>query len=321
MSKNVEELIELAYDQIGSPYVFGTWGQLCSVDLRERYASYNPSHKNDIYKACQRLSNKAKTCEGCKYKDKLAFDCRGFTDWCLKNAGIIDLAGSGATEQYETAKNWTKKGAISKMPDLPCILFQYRNGRMQHTGVYVGGGKIIHASTGVIESKITTAWTHYALPKGMYTSKEIKAAPLMIWLITLRRNSKGDAVKELQTLLKNKGYYNGEINGEFDAATLEAVKTFQRDAGLTVDGVVATQTWEALKAEEYKTVVIITASKGAKTYCGDTSKSDRVGTAAKGAQYDWVATSAITGFYGFRIDTKQVVWVASKYAKLGTVKK
>ena len=176
MNEKASKLIEIAYSQIGSPYVFGAWGQPCSVELREKYASCNPTHKKDIYKACQQLNGSGKrSCAGCKYDGKNAFDCRGFTYWCCKEAGIITLKGSGCTEQYETATNWMKKGVIAEMPDTPCILFQYRNGRMQHTGVYVGNGKVVHASTGVIETAVNIAWTHYAIPKAMYTVKELNA--------------------------------------------------------------------------------------------------------------------------------------------------
>ena len=319
MNDKAEKLIDVAYSQLGSPYVFGTWGQDCTTDLRKRYASYNPSHTNNIYKACQRLNGSGtKTCDGCKYKGLLAFDCRGFTYWCLKQTGVITLTGSGATEQYNTAKNWDKKGTIKTMPDLPCIVFQYRDGRMQHTGVYVGNGMIVHASTGVIESRITSTWTHFAVPKGLYTAKELKAAETMVFLTIVKRGNKGEEVKKVQTLLTKRGYYNGTVSGTFDAATQDAVKIFQRDFGLDADGVVGTQTWQALMSDEYKTIVVIT--KNAKTYAGDNSKADQVGTVKKGDKFTLVAASGLTTYYGFR-SGKNVIWVAGKYAKLQIVKK
>ncbi len=53
-------------------------------------------------------------------------------------------------------------------------------------------------------------------------------------------------VKELQQFLKDKGLYQGEASGTFDASTRDAVKQFQRDNGLKVDGVVGQQTWGAM---------------------------------------------------------------------------
>ena len=46
--------------------------------------------------------------------------------------------------------------------------------------------------------------------------------------------SRGDEVKQIQTKLKNWGYYNGSVDGIYGSGTLAAVKSFQRKNGLTV---------------------------------------------------------------------------------------
>lgn len=53
--------------------------------------------------------------------------------------------------------------------------------------------------------------------------------------------------KEIQTALKNAGFYNGTVDGIVGPATKKAVKEFQQANGLTVDGVVGKQTWTKLK--------------------------------------------------------------------------
>jgi len=63
---------------------------------------------------------------------------------------------------------------------------------------------------------------------------------------TLRQGSRGDEVRLLQQLLKNKGYYKGSIDGIFGSGTRNAVVQFQRAAGLSADGIVGTKTWSAL---------------------------------------------------------------------------
>ena len=40
--------------------------------------------------------------------------------------------------------------------------------------------------------------------------------------------SRGNEVREIQTKLKNWGYYNGNIDGIYGSKTFEAVKKFQR---------------------------------------------------------------------------------------------
>lgn len=58
--------------------------------------------------------------------------------------------------------------------------------------------------------------------------------------------SSGAEVKSIQKKLKQWGYYDGNIDGIFGSKTLSAVKKFQQKNGLKVDGVVGTQTLNAL---------------------------------------------------------------------------
>lgn len=65
---------------------------------------------------------------------------------------------------------------------------------------------------------------------------------------TLRRGSRGADVTYLQQRLTAKGYGVGKIDGYFGQKTLEAVKVFQAEHGLVVDGIVGAKTWTALEA-------------------------------------------------------------------------
>ncbi|MCB2148969.1 MAG: peptidoglycan-binding protein [Deltaproteobacteria bacterium] len=65
--------------------------------------------------------------------------------------------------------------------------------------------------------------------------------------VVLRRGSFGDAVIELQELLKTKGY-NIAIDNDFGPATELAVMMFQKQNDLVVDGIVGRNTWELLRA-------------------------------------------------------------------------
>lgn len=63
----------------------------------------------------------------------------------------------------------------------------------------------------------------------------------------LRMGSRGNSVNQLQTYLKQKGLYNGSINGMFDSRTRSAVIAFQRSHHLRSDGVVGPLTMAAMK--------------------------------------------------------------------------
>jgi len=52
----------------------------------------------------------------------------------------------------------------------------------------------------------------------------------------LRYGKEGDEVAKLQAALTDLTYYTGEIDGKFGKLTLAAVKAFQKDAALKVDG-------------------------------------------------------------------------------------
>lgn len=58
--------------------------------------------------------------------------------------------------------------------------------------------------------------------------------------------SQGTEVRQIQTRLKNWGYYNGSVDGIYGTATKNAVIYFQRKNGLTADGIAGPATLGAL---------------------------------------------------------------------------
>ena len=62
----------------------------------------------------------------------------------------------------------------------------------------------------------------------------------------LKRGSRGDLVRQLQTRLRSWGYYSGTIDGVYGAKTESAVRAFQKRNGLTADGIVGQKTAAAL---------------------------------------------------------------------------
>jgi hypothetical protein len=65
-----------------------------------------------------------------------------------------------------------------------------------------------------------------------------------------QRGSKGEEVEKIQSKLKDFDYYLGPIDGIFGGGTEAAVKKFQTDKDLLVDGKVGKQTWAALFDDE-----------------------------------------------------------------------
>ncbi len=66
----------------------------------------------------------------------------------------------------------------------------------------------------------------------------------------LKRGSTGEAVKKLQRRLKELGYFNGDIGGNYLDKTVAAVKAFQKAVGIKDNGVATVATQEKLFSKD-----------------------------------------------------------------------
>jgi len=115
--------------------------------------------------------------------------------------------------------------------------------------------------------------------------------------------SSGDQVRELQSKLKDVGYYSGEITGEFDELTEEAVKNFQVDMGVIKStssygaGYVGSITWKALNSGKPVADVLLATSNDTVLTIGDAG--DAVNELQKKLKEKGFFTyPVITGYYG-----------------------
>ena len=106
----------------------------------------------------------------------------------------------------------------------------------------------------------TTSATSTSKPSTPKPSQPSKKHPLITQLYnemskqgfstppTCRQGARGGITKTLQQMLINIGYPVGSYgaDGVFGGGTVTAVKSFQRDCNLSADGIVGTNTWNAL---------------------------------------------------------------------------
>lgn len=132
-------------------------------------------------------------------------------------------------------------------------------GSSDHVGIVekVSGGKIT-----VVEGNYSNAVKRrtlavdgryirgYACPKydKEQTTNSTSASAVTVSLSTLRNGAKGAQVKTLQRILYAMGYNLGasKVDGDFGKKTETAVRTYQKQNGLTDDGVVGQSTWDKL---------------------------------------------------------------------------
>ena len=199
---------------------------------------------------------------GSKWIGHRVADCSGLFSWAFKQLGGYMYHGSDTMYR----KYCVDKGELSKGKRTDCAVlkpgtavFVWNGSNYSHVGLYVGAGIVIEAMgtiKGVTTTKVSAGkWTHWGELLGVDYSNnpEVNAQTPepsregKVWP-TLRKGSKGDSVKECQTLLEKAGYSVGScgIDGDFGRATLAAVKAFQKDHGLVVDGIVGPVTRKEL---------------------------------------------------------------------------
>ena len=150
-------------------------------------------------------------------------------------SGVLELGSRGA-EVVELQSRLKKLGYYTGNVDgdfgdstrLAVRAFQSNNGLTVDGRVGAG-----------TSAKLFSSSAKSATPKPTVKPTEAPSA-------TLQMGSTGERVVRLQSRLKTLGYYNGNVDGDFGAATRDAVRAFQRQNGLTVDGKVGQTTWDKI---------------------------------------------------------------------------
>lgn len=219
-------------------YVFGAQGETYTRELAKKWGAEKRAGKNANYFEIQCAH----------WFGRKVVDCSGMIVEAFR---AYDSKFGDKTANYFYNRFTTKHGSISSLPETAGAIV-WKSG---HIGVYIGGGKVIEArgyAHGVVVSALSTQrWKGWGLLKEVeYVEEtEIKSADKCVFTRLLKLTSpmqRGEDVKALQTLLNDKGYSPGKIDGIYGSKTRNAVKSFQRRANLTVDGIAGKKTTTAL---------------------------------------------------------------------------
>lgn len=240
-------------------YVAGCFGAPMTEANKLRYVKNDPYNKAP---ARQRLIENADS-------DVFGFDCI-----CVEKAILWDWDGS-TDKRYGGAvykSNGVPDFSVSQLKDL-CYDISYDFDHIErgevlfipgHTGVYIGDGRASECTArwkdgvqitcvmniGTIDGLNGRVWDwHGKLKYVDYTQVQPAPKPTIkhsFEVETVRKGDRGSSVLLMQKLLKVPGYYTGELDGDFGSKSDRAVREFQADNGLDIDGVCGGNTWSKL---------------------------------------------------------------------------
>lgn len=176
-------------------------------------------------------------------ENEFAVDCSWLLITSLKEVGV-DVHGASYTGNMErlTGAGFKriiiKPGTTFQRGD---ILVKHISGSNGHTVLYLGNNQIAEACNKKNGLRITTYYPNGYQYILRFDSKE--AAPTIKTPETIRKGSKNINVGFLQLFLNTYEVNRLKIDCDFGGKTEEAVKNFQLNKGLEVDGIVGVKTW------------------------------------------------------------------------------
>lgn len=214
----------------------------------------------DVYNSHRPLPRGVKmlpTYAWCAATVSAAFIENGLTD-----IGFVECSCGKMIELYKKAGRWLESDSFTPYPgDL--VMYDWddsgsgdNTGAPEHVGMVVSvtgsNIKVIEGNKGDAVAyrnlKVNGKFIRgYCLPD--YARKSTKQKGMVdVNLPVLKKGAKGGNVKALQLLLIGYGYSCGPsgADGSFGGHTDTAVRAFQKTHGLTVDGSVGANTWNAL---------------------------------------------------------------------------
>lgn len=212
-----------------SIYVWGAQGQK-KPTITEAWIRKREKNKQDADRAIRHWKKEVALGYGNVLR---AFDCSGLGVYFFLRHKLIDHdvnAEGLRTLCTEIDRDEVQAGDMA---------FRIRNGRAVHVGYAIDHDYLIEAKgrdDGVVKSRIS-GWDRFGRPKFFQTARVLKlTSPYM----------RGYDVRLLQCALEERGYDPGQIDGIYGKKTERAVKRFQKNNGLKVDGIAGRRTFEAL---------------------------------------------------------------------------
>ena len=300
-------------------YWYGTYGKLCTKSLYESKKKQYPDHYgSDRTSGYMKDIEEKRRCADCVGMIKSFFWTGGVYDTDPKYAinGCPDKSANGL---YKMCK---KNGPIKTIPDIPGVVV-WKSG---HIGVYVGGGYTVEMkgfAYDCVRNKVEKGpWTNWGmLPDTMIKYDDEPTPVPKLGERDLKKGCEGQDVAYLQADLMRLGYSLPKYGTDGDfGETEKAVKAFQKDYGLKVDGVMNVgEDYDVLfKALESLNRYVEITGNSVNVRSAPGTDSTIIGVAHNGdlLPYQGVTKNVNNRDWYLVEFENQNGWVSSKYARL-----
>ena len=236
---DLNDYIDYLYSRLGNMYVLGGQGGRF-VDALPVICKREEQKIGLVNNILTLLNTKLK--EGADINTLLEYDCSGlFMDYAIKH-GIFkyDMI---ADDIYRAIPDKIKVSKVKKGD----FVFHGTTEKKKHVGYVVDDEWVIEArgtAYGVVKTRIKERGWQFAARPDFWSEKQKPVLTRELYYTNPMIH--GDDVGLLQIKLNGMDYNCGTADGYFGKKTEMAVKNYQSDEGLTVDGVVGKKTAEAL---------------------------------------------------------------------------
>lgn len=269
------------------------------------------------------------------------WDCNGLAEGIYKEYTGIDI-DTRARYNYSGWCGTKGTGAVPskyRIPGVAVFIHSKSAGYITHVGYLEkpidasnpsGDWWVIEAkgvSDGVVRTKLSVrGWNRWGLMTKYFDYSKIESTT-SIYILgtrTLRNGNTGNDVKLLQEALIRLDYDCGRwgADGDFGDATEIALREFQKDNGLTVDGVFGKKSFAAIEAALAKLEATIEKPTKVKIVGGNCyirTKSDKTGevvaVARRNSTFEYGGTTAQNGWNSIVYDG-DICWVSGMYSQL-----
>jgi peptidoglycan hydrolase-like protein with peptidoglycan-binding domain len=170
------------------------------------------------------------------------------TQQLLYSGSGIGIGGDGSSSGYATLGIGSRGTAVRSM-QVRLANLNYYYGPID--GIF---GSKTEAAVRAFQRRNNLSVTGIAYPEtqsAIFSSSALANSNASSGYVYIHYGSRGEAVKRLQTALKNLGYYKGKIDGQYFDQTYSSVKSFQRANGLVADGIAGRLTQNKLYGTSY----------------------------------------------------------------------